>query len=439
MLAVSGVLGSSSVAAPPLKIGALSTATTKEKVFGSWSIDVTGEKKGRGQVETYYDFHDPLLGFSLFLKDPKGGTVKPDIIESNHTDIHGTNGTANYTMHLNTSTPGKQLFNGTVRGTLTPGKGPRGAKVSLSCWLEDPFTFSDSDPDAPYNFVAEGLDHSLTLNSGTSFPAVYTLVPDTYGSIPSETYMLYKARVAPGLVPDPDAFWASPANFVDLYTMTISADVDHTVTVVLEFGSSTADFVLDYRDKDGVPFDPNDPAQVDAVEDAIAANFVNGALPADLEDVFTVGFDPDDLLGETMGGFTYGSASEALMTAYETPEPGCLDLSIDNNFAGTPSTFTLCGLTPGGTGAVLYDFQEGAWAFSGNGWCVDFGLDISNPGQAMDQMVGQGVADGSGCVQFTVLIPCAAGGFTIYFQGTEKDTCPDSCMSNVLAVTFLPC
>ncbi|MBL1218739.1 MAG: hypothetical protein D8M59_14750, partial [Planctomycetes bacterium] len=131
----------------------------------------------------------------------------------------------------------------------------------------------------------------------------------------------------------------------------------------------------------------------------------------------------------------------AMMCFYaEGGSVDCLDLSIDNEFAGTPSTFTLCGLTPGGTAAVVYDFVEGSWNFSGNGWCVEFGLAIRNPGEAQSQLVGQGRdTDNDGCVQFTVPVPCAAGGKTVYFQGAEKNTCPDACMSNVLAVTFAPC
>ncbi|MBL1217763.1 MAG: hypothetical protein D8M59_09735 [Planctomycetes bacterium] len=118
----------------------------------------------------------------------------------------------------------------------------------------------------------------------------------------------------------------------------------------------------------------------------------------------------------------------------------CLNLSIDNNNAGTDSTFTLSGLTPGSTGAVLYSLRTGSFVYEGSGYCVDFGLGFRNAREAQAQLIGQARdTDGDGVVAITIKIPCAAGGKTVYFQGAEKGTCPDNCMSNVIKVTFLPC
>lgn len=118
----------------------------------------------------------------------------------------------------------------------------------------------------------------------------------------------------------------------------------------------------------------------------------------------------------------------------------CLSLEIDNNNAGSPSTFTLSGMPNGGTGAVLYSFRTGVFEFEGLGYCVAFDLFFRNAGEAQSQMVGQGRdTNNDGAVEFTVPVPCAAGGRTIYFQGALKGTCPDVCMSNLLEVTFNPC
>lgn len=121
--------------------------------------------------------------------------------------------------------------------------------------------------------------------------------------------------------------------------------------------------------------------------------------------------------------------------------PGsCLDLTITGNAAGSPIDIDLCDLTPYATGAVLYSFQLGSFSGSGMGYCFDFGLKFNNASDAKAKLIFQTAdADGDGCISATKPTPCAVGGRTVHFQGLEKDTCPDPCMSQVVSVTFLPC
>lgn len=120
----------------------------------------------------------------------------------------------------------------------------------------------------------------------------------------------------------------------------------------------------------------------------------------------------------------------------------CLNLSLDNNNAGTNSTFTVTGLVPGATTTILYSFSPGTFIYEGNGWCVEFDLYFASLIKARDSMVGGNPktdTNNDGRVDITTPVPCAAGGKTVYFQAAQKGTCPGVCMSNVLKVTFNPC
>ncbi|MBL1218386.1 MAG: hypothetical protein D8M59_12930 [Planctomycetes bacterium] len=57
--------------------------------------------------------------------------------------------------------------------------------------------------------------------------------------------------------------------------------------------------------------------------------------------------------------YAFGLCPDPLGAAncFYASKPMCLQLSIDNNDSATPSTLTLCGLKPFGTGAVLYSLK----------------------------------------------------------------------------------
>ncbi len=113
--------------------------------------------------------------------------------------------------------------------------------------------------------------------------------------------------------------------------------------------------------------------------------------------------------------------------------PDCLYLETDAQ-AGEESLFTVIGGEPGKAVVVLADFDMGYFVFDDGDWCVDFGLDIPSPTVAQQQVVIQGILDGSGSLSQTQFIPPHLSGQYIYFQAAQRGTCPETCMSNVVSI-----
>jgi hypothetical protein len=134
--------------------------------------------------------------------------------------------------------------------------------------------------------------------------------------------MVFTGRVAPGVITDPDTFWSTGVTgAVDLFSLTLTSDLNHDITALLSFGRSTSQFTLDYKDQAGSSFDPFDPFNntVRSIEATIASAFNSaGALDTDLINLFTVGFVPT-----SASEFTLGSQDALTLTAAEVsvPEP----------------------------------------------------------------------------------------------------------------------
>ena len=109
--------------------------------------------------------------------------------------------------------------------------------------------------------------------------------------------------------------------------------------------------------------------------------------------------------------------------------PDCLTVSVDRLIGGLSSTFTID--DPNGSNSVValvYGFQSGQTNVNGQfGYCASFGI----KGVSQDKLICQGKlsAGQKTCKQ---PIPGFAIGKRVLFQAAMRDTCPDTCMSNVL-------
>jgi hypothetical protein len=172
---------------------------------------------------------------------------------------------------------------------------------------------------------------TFSLKAGTSFPEVFAPDNHSFGAVADKTSMTFRARVAPGAIADPSSFWpdgAAPPGAIDLYTLVLTSDINHVVHAQLSFGAGTSNFGLDYTDALGMPIDPNNPAQIQAIEAEIAGSFSGGNLTTDLNNLFTVGFVPATTGANPIQEFTAGSDNTLFLTANElpAPEPGSLTL-----------------------------------------------------------------------------------------------------------------
>ncbi|MBL1219012.1 MAG: hypothetical protein D8M59_16145, partial [Planctomycetes bacterium] len=142
----------------------------------------------------------------------------------------------------------------------------------------------------------------------------------------------------------------------------------------------------------------------------------------------------------------------AMMCFYaEGGSVDCLDLSIDNEFAGTPSTFTVTGGTPNAQVALYYTLIDPGDVLDclaeeyrrcrdgGGSWLKCIGVAIANCTKRAVQYA-RGTFDSTGTFQDTLAVPCAAGDKTVWFFGVSQG--PDGevdCYSDALEVTFAPC
>jgi hypothetical protein len=120
----------------------------------------------------------------------------------------------------------------------------------------------------------------------------------------------------------------------------------------------------------------------------------------------------------------------AMMNLYGNVGPSdCLSLGVDQLIGGARTTWTLSNGTPNATAAIVYGTAPGSTNVNGfAGYCASFGI----KGVNQSKLICQKRFDGAG--QFTCAkpIPVNLVGKQLLFQGAQKDTCPDQCMSNLL-------
>jgi hypothetical protein len=263
-------------------------------------------RAGAGYAATTFAFHPISIRSTYIGKDWVAGQVNPPLVihDSSLDELHGTYGIATHAL---------TLFNGggflsvddDVSATVIPGRNANPAKVSVLARLSDPISFSDTSPDAQFGFEASGFDVAFSMQAGTAFPSQFATQPGP-GADPSGTGMSFHARVAPGVVNDPQTFWSDGlSGAVDLFSLTVQSDANFNVQANLVVGASSADFAID---SSGVA------AATAALQNAFQGN--GGQLANSLVDLFTVGFVPQGLQEYTVGYMT-----ELNVAAWETPEP----------------------------------------------------------------------------------------------------------------------
>lgn len=280
---------------------------------------------------TIFDFHPVDVQSTPLTKNLKTKVVTPSPLT--HTYIedeeHGTTGSATHNLGISDVTVIPQgsttpvvigtVLTGTVTAKINPGKNEEELPVEVQARLRDPLISSDVFVDANFGLMPDGLDVGFTLHAGTAFPEVFTLDPNAPGADPTQTFQTYRARVLPGVEADPDAFWDDLApGALDLFELVLTSDVNHVVDAQLTVGSSNSDFVIDTSGVAGAE---------SAIESAFAGQ--NGVLPADLSDLFTVGFDPTNAVSE----FTFGIQQLNNLVANEVPEPASIGLWTVGLFA----------------------------------------------------------------------------------------------------------
>jgi hypothetical protein len=109
--------------------------------------------------------------------------------------------------------------------------------------------------------------------------------------------------------------------YSDTYT-----DLKGNIDANLVFGASDSDFLLDFRNNLGMPFDPNKPLAVGRIESLISSSFSEGKLAFDLNNLFTVGFMPTI----NVSSFTVGGQDQVNIAGTEPaiPEPSSVSLVL---------------------------------------------------------------------------------------------------------------
>jgi len=275
-------------------------------------LDRRTTKEDKGKAVTEFVFHPADTQTTAFTINPATKVVNPNPFTHTYSQVeaHGTAGSARYELQAETlkvDDKDRLIVSGKVTGTLTPGQSRPPQPVSIKADLKDPFVFSAST-EAPFGFESLGIDYAFSLLGGTRLPSDFSQSPGDPGALAVGTALVFTARVAPGEIADPDAFWSAVGGAVDLFTLRITSDSNHQVDADLTYGTSTSDFVLDL------------PVDESWVEMTIEGAFgPSGALVAPLLELFTVGFVP----AAAASAFTLGSRSEIHLTAPEIiPESG---------------------------------------------------------------------------------------------------------------------
>lgn len=274
-----------------------------------------------GKATTTFSFHPDETQDVNFSKNFNTNIITPNPFTANYfkTELHGTTGSATYNLNLGQVMEGgivKQTIGGALSGFITPGNNAD-MVVKISGAVKDPITFSN-DPEAQFPFHPEGLNTLFSLLSGTAFPAVFAPNLQTFGAIADDTSMVFEARVVPDFISDPDAFWSDSLNGNDLYNLTITSDINHTITArLISFGTAISGFSVD----------PHSSMEINAIQSAIAANFnPDGTLKSDLTDLFTAGFIPLGNVTEFTLGFRNTLNLGVAEVATTVPEPSSLAL-----------------------------------------------------------------------------------------------------------------
>jgi len=287
---------------------------------------------GKGNATTTFKFHPEATEKTPFEKSfPFGfriGAESVDHIYSiGHEEKHGTSGTSHFDIIYQLTGEFEDelediVYNlveaeAGVTAKIRPGESEN-QTVSIDASLNDPFAFSNTHLDATFGFIPGGMDTSFTLLAGTVFPAVFARSLSEFGALSAGTSLQFRQRLMPGVVTDPDAFWAAGAEgAIDLWTLAFRSDDDHNVTADLTFGENTTDFLLDYRNHLGQSFDPSDALSMALLLDFLASEFQHGSVGSDVNNAFGVGFTP---LGE-LSEFTLGDSTVVVLTTTEVPTP----------------------------------------------------------------------------------------------------------------------
>ena len=212
-------------------------------------------------------------------------------------------------------------FAGTATPTIKPGKTEPPKNVSINAAVNDPMSFSDTDPNALFGAMPDGVSQFLSLGAGTSLANTYSPDGVAPGALASGTQLAINGRARLGVFANGSDFW-TPSTGTDLYTLTLQPDpVTFAVTAHLTFVAPNSDFALTYYDHLGNVFDPTNATDVDAIETYVENAFTGGTLGSDLNDILAVSVVPT-------GGadFTLGQGDTASIAAVETavPEPASL-------------------------------------------------------------------------------------------------------------------
>lgn len=115
--------------------------------------------------------------------------------------------------------------------------------------------------------------------------------------------------------------------------------------------------------------------------------------------------------------------------------PTCLQLSADELVAGESAVIAVQGAQPLSRIVVLWSTSGGTFRRSTGGWCVNFALQV--PGGSLgSRIVATGRTDRAGAWSDAVPVPAFARGAEVLLQAAQHETCPASCMSEVVERTI---
>lgn len=106
----------------------------------------------------------------------------------------------------------------------------------------------------------------------------------------------------------------------------------------------------------------------------------------------------------------------------------CLDLSVTTLVAGQAATWDIGAATPNAQVAVVYGFNPGHTVLENywTNWCADFGIEGVNG----RRVICLTFANRNGTASCRAFVPKGTTGIRILSQATERNNCPDPCMSN---------
>lgn len=130
--------------------------------------------------------------------------------------------------------------------------------------------------------------------------------------------------------------------------------------------------------------------------------------------------------GQIVGYGDYQGHLRGFMLDPITDEPGLMTSDPVPGFAGALNTVTVTGATPGAQIYLAYGRQSGSTPVPG---CGGLTVSIESP-----QVAPPGIADASGQVEFSDLVPSGATGRTFFIQSVEPSSC---IVSNLVVYTFM--